>query len=217
MVRLGRLILAAFVVGAFGAAAGAAHADAADAAETERLVRSHATERYNVAIQGYAIRAGGGKTAVNAPLSTVRRAVTDYGHYADFIPRFEKSRIVGKSGPNTDVYLQVSILHGAANVWAVTRFGTPVAEGAGERIEGRMHGQGNVEQLIAVWHLTPVDENRTIVKLELLLVPKLPLPGSVVTPELEYASDQAVSAMRDRSEALTRGATGASRQDTAAN
>ncbi|HMI86106.1 MAG TPA: SRPBCC family protein [Polyangiaceae bacterium] len=217
MARLGRVILAVLAMGALGAVEGAARADGTAQTETERLVRSHATERYNVPVQGYSIRAGGGMTAVNAPLSTVRRIVTDYAHYSDFMPRFEKSRVVGKSGPNTDVYLQVSILHGAANIWAVTRFGAPVPEGSGERIEGRLHGQGNVDQMLAIWHLVPVDENRTIAKLELLIVPKLPLPGSVVTPELEYAADQAVSAARDRSEAVSRGAAGEHRQDTAAN
>jgi ribosome-associated toxin RatA of RatAB toxin-antitoxin module len=216
MVRLRRVVFAVLAVSMFGAA-GAARADATGQAETERLVRTHATERYSVAVPGYSIRAGGGMTAINAPLSTVRRTVTDYAHYADFMPRFEKSRIVGKSGPNTDVYLQVSILHGAANIWAVTRFGPPVAEGAGERIEGRLHGQGNVDQLLAIWHLTPVDENRTIAKLELLIVPKLPLPGSVVTPELEFASDKAVSATRDRAEALSRNKPAEPRHDTAAN
>jgi ribosome-associated toxin RatA of RatAB toxin-antitoxin module len=216
MVRLRRAVLAMMVVGVLGAA-GAARAESAGQGEVERLVRTHATERYNVAVPGYSIRAGGGMTAVNAPLSAVRRIVTDYSHYADFMPRFEKSRIVGKSGPNTDVYLQVSILHGAANIWAVTRFGPPVAEGAGERIEGRLHGQGNVDQMLAIWHLVPVDENRTIAKLEILIVPKLPLPGSVVTPELEYASDQAVSATRDRAEALSRSKPPEPRHDTAAN
>jgi ribosome-associated toxin RatA of RatAB toxin-antitoxin module len=216
MVRLGRVLMTVVAMGVLGTSGGAARADVPNTPETERLVRSHATERYNVAVPGYSIRAGGGMTAINAPLSTVRRTVTDYGHYADFMPRFQKSRIVGKSGPNTDVYLQVSILHGAANIWAVTRFGAPVTEGAGERIEGRLHGQGNVDQLLAIWHLIPVDENRTIAKLELLIVPKLPLPGSVVTPELEFASDQAVSATRERAEARARG-TGELRQDTAAN
>ena len=216
MVRLGRVVLAVLAMGVIGAG-GAARADVTGQSEVERLVRTHATERYNVAVPGYSIRAGGGMTAINAPLSTVRRTVTDYGHYADFMPRFQKSRIVGKSGQSTDVYLQVSILHGAANIWAVTRFGAPTPEGAGERIEGRLHGQGNVDQLLAIWHLLPVDENRTIAKLELLIVPKLPLPGSVVTPELEYASDQAVSATRDRAEAASRGKPPEPRQDTAAN
>ena len=215
MIRTRRVVFAALMTAMLGVAGGAARADGAST-ETERLLRTHATERYSVAVPGFSIRAGGGMTAINAPLAAVRRTVTDYGHYSDFMPRFEKSRVVAKSGPNTDVYLQVSILHGAANIWAVTRFGPPIPEGNGERIEGRFHGQGNVDNLLAIWHLTPVDENHTIAKIELLIVPKLPLPGSVVTPELEYASDQAVSATRERTENAQRGSSGA-RQDTAAN
>lgn len=173
----------------------------ADEAETARLMQSHQTERYNVAIPGQSIRAGGGMTAVNAPISVVRQVVTDYGHYADFMPRFQKSRVVGKTQGVTDVYLQVPILHGAATVWAVTRFSPAAKEGGGERIEGRMADQGNVDDMRAIWHLTPIDETHTLLKIEILIVPKLPLPGSVVTPELEFASDQAVSAARDRAEA----------------
>jgi ribosome-associated toxin RatA of RatAB toxin-antitoxin module len=188
------------LIGALGLLPGAARAET----EGERLLRTHATERYNVPVQGYSIKAGGGMTVVNAGLAHVRQTVTDYGHYADFMPRFKKSKIVGKNGPNTDVYLQVAILHGAASVWAVTRFGPPSPEGAGERIEGRLQGQGNVDDLRAVWHLQPIDADHTLVKLELLIVPTLPVPASLVTPELEFASDQAVSATRDRTEARCR-------------
>jgi ribosome-associated toxin RatA of RatAB toxin-antitoxin module len=200
MGRWERIVGATWIAVLVGAVGTLARADTPVSAETERLVKSHATERYNVPVAGFSIRAGGGMTVINAPIATVRRTVTDYGHYSDFMPRFQKSRVVGKSGPSTDVYLQVSILHGAANIWAVTRFGPPAPEGAGERIEGKMNGQGNVDDLRATWHLVPIDEGHTVAKLELLLVPKLPLPGSVITPELEYASDQAVSAMRERLE-----------------
>jgi hypothetical protein len=41
------------------------------------------------------------------------------------------------------------------------------------------------------------------VKLELLVDPKLPLPGSAVTPELQYAADKAVTAVRDKAENKT--------------
>jgi ribosome-associated toxin RatA of RatAB toxin-antitoxin module len=176
--------------------------------ETGRLLKSHATERYNVSLVGAAtsIKAGGGMTAVNAPLAEVRKIVLDFGHYADFMPRFKKSRIVGRNGVNTDVYLQVEILHGAATIWAVTRFNPPRPEGPGELIEGKMGGQGNVDDLRSVWHLQPIDDTHTILKLELLIVPKVPVPGSVVTGELEYAADKAVSSARDRAEAAFRAA-----------
>src|SRR5262245_60874745 len=160
--------------------------------ETQRLMRTHATERYNAALPGAKIRAGGGMTIVNAPLASVRQTVTDYGHYSEFMPRFQKSKILGKDQGSTPVYLQVAILHGAMSVWAQTRFAPPVPEGAGERIEGKLDGKGNVDDLRAVWHLIPVDADHTVVKLELLIVPPTALslvPGSIVTDELEFASD----------------------------
>lgn len=169
--------------------------------EAERLLRTRKSERYNVEWEGQAIRAGGAMVAVEAPLADVRKVITDFGNYAEFMPRFERSRIVRKSKEGVDVYLQVPILRGAANVWAVARFVPPIPEGRGQRIEGRMTDQGNVRDLRAVWHLEPIDQNRTLLKLELLIVPKLPLPASVVTPELEYAAEQAVVASRERAEA----------------
>jgi hypothetical protein len=175
------------------------------ASSPEELAKVHGTRRCSQGFPGFSIAAGGGVTVANAGIAQVRQTVTDYGHYADFMPRFQKSRIVGKSGPTTDVYLQVAILHGAASVWAVTRFGAPIPEGAGERIEGsKLEGKGNVDDMRAVWHLTPVDADHTIVRLDILIVPTFPVPHSLVTDELEFASDQAVSATRDRTEARCR-------------
>ena len=49
------------------------HADGSET-DTQRLLRTHTTERYNVVVPGFSIHAGGGMTAVNAPLALVRRA-----------------------------------------------------------------------------------------------------------------------------------------------
>lgn len=179
-------------------------------ADVARLRSSRGVERYNVAASGASIRAGGAQAFVDAPVSVVRQIVTDYPKYQDFMPRFERSRVVGRTKEYTDVYLQVPILHGAATVWAVTRFKrlAPEADGT-EVIEGTMQ-QGNVRDFRATWRLTPVDDQHTLLKIEILIVPKLPLPGSVVTPELEYASDKAVGAARGRAEgAAVRVASGA--------
>src|SRR5437762_3442178 len=83
---------------------------------------------------------------------------------------------------------------GPASFWAVSGFGPAVADGAGERIEGRLQGQGNVDDLRAVWRLFPLDPGHSLGKLELFIVASLPVPASLVTPELEFASGQAVSA-----------------------
>jgi ribosome-associated toxin RatA of RatAB toxin-antitoxin module len=192
--------LAVSVGGATLLAPVAAFAEGNDA-EAQRLEKKREAERYNVEMPGASIRAGGAVIFVDAPIAVVQKIVTDYGKYSSFMPRFQKSKVIAKKDGKTDVYLQVPILHGAATVWALTRFEPPAKEGAdGVRVEGKMV-DGNVDDLRAVWHLRPVDDKHTVLKCELLIVPKLPLPAGVVTPELEFAADQAVTATRDRSEA----------------
>jgi ribosome-associated toxin RatA of RatAB toxin-antitoxin module len=172
-------------------------------ADVARVTHSRDAVRYSLAMPDSPIRAGGAMVAIDAPLADVRRLVTDYAHYQDFLPGFQKSRILARGPAGTDVYLQAPILHGAATLWAVVRFGLPVRDGAGERIEGKKTGQANVDDLRAIWRLSPIDANRTLLKLEFLVVPSLPLPGAMVTPQLAESSEDAVRACRDRAEAQT--------------
>jgi hypothetical protein len=168
--------------------------------EAARLLQSRSTEAYELVAPDSRTRMGGARIAVRAPLAVVRSVVTDYGHYADFLPEFRKSRILGRSAAGTDVYLEVPILHGATSFWAVTRFSDPMREGEGERIEGRRQEQGNVDDLRAVWHLYPADDMHTILKLEILLLPRLPVPPSVLASELREAAGRAVTAACTRAE-----------------
>ena len=175
----------------------------ADGMESDapRLLQSHKTEHSSVPVAGTSIRAGLARTAVNASMAVVRETITDFGHYAEYMPAFERSRVLAKSPEGTDVYLRVPILHGAARLWAVVRFAPIERDGRGERVVGKMQGQGNIDDMRAVWRLEPVDDNHTILSLELLLVPKLPVPSSLVTEELEGASEKAVTQSRVRAEA----------------
>jgi ribosome-associated toxin RatA of RatAB toxin-antitoxin module len=200
---MGALAVAPEAQGQSEPAAPPAPAPAASAnPEVARLVASHAAERYDAAIAGQKLRAGGAMIAVDAPVSVVRRLVTDYAHYQDVLPGFQKSRVLAQTPAGTDVYLQVPILHGAATLWAVTRFTAPTREGNGERIEGKKSGPANLEDLRATWRLYAIDDDHTILKLELLLVPRLPLPDSLITSQLAESADDAVRACRDRAEAL---------------
>jgi len=177
------------------------------AAETQddivqRLRTSRDSERYEVPIDGQSIKAGGARILINAPLPLVRTIIQDYARYQDFMPRFKRSRVVGQSEKATQVYLQVPILHGAANVWSVVQFNQPIKKPDGsEVIRGKMiPGQGNVREFRASWFLVPIDANTTLLRSEILIVPTLPVPGSVVTGELGYASDMAVTSTRNRAE-----------------
>jgi ribosome-associated toxin RatA of RatAB toxin-antitoxin module len=171
-----------------------------EGAESVRLLQSRQTETYDFDVPGVTVHGGAAMIAVNAPLAAVRSIITDYAHYQDFVPGFSRSRIIAKSAAGTDVYLQAPILHGAATLWAVTRFSPPRADGPGERIDARRNGQANVDDFRATWKIYAIDDSHSVLKLELLMVPIIPLPGALLTPTLKEAASSAVKACRDRAE-----------------
>jgi ribosome-associated toxin RatA of RatAB toxin-antitoxin module len=161
-------------------------------------------QRYQVQTPFSDIKAGAARVQINAPLDVVHQVVTDFGSYAEHISKFEKAKVIGRHGDATDVYLQVPILKGAAKVWAVVRFDAAQKTGANDEvIVGRML-KGNVKRLDAKWHLTKVDDHTTNLDLELLIVPDLiiPVPGSLVSGEVAYAAEKAVTGLQHRSESL---------------
>ncbi len=195
--RLARLLGATIL--AAGLLLGAPPAGAEPSKDAAALMKSRKAKRYAVKTPHSRISAGAAKVHVAAPASVVRTVVTDFKNYEDFMPRFDKSRVVGKKGDTTDVYLQVPILKGAAKVWAVVRFEKPATEDGEEVIRGSMV-KGNVERLDAVWRIKRIDDENTQLDLEMLIVPKLPVPGSLITDEVKYAAAKAVIGSRDRAE-----------------
>ena len=176
-------------------------ASAESSEEAKRLMKLRDAERYEVSTSHRATKAGAARVHIAAPVANVKKAVTDFKNYSKFIGKFDKSKVVGRDGKNTDVYLQVPILKGAAKVWAVVRFG-PIKSVDGEEVlEGHMI-KGNVSRLDAWWRIKEIDDENTQLNLELLIVSKLPVPGSVVTGEASYAADEAVIGSRDRSEKI---------------
>ena len=155
--------------------------------------------RFNVKTPYADINAGAARVNVDAPQDLVRAVVLDFKNYAKFMSRFEKSQIVGRSGDKTDVYLQVPILKGAAKVWAVVRFEPLKQVDGGAVLTGHMI-KGNVKRLDATWRLKKLDDSTTQVALELLIVPDMPVPDSLVVPEVRYAAAKAVEGSRDEAE-----------------
>jgi ribosome-associated toxin RatA of RatAB toxin-antitoxin module len=174
---------------------------AAAPASGPELQKWRRVDRFEVKTPYSDTNAGAARGNVDAPEDVVRAVVLDYKNYASFISRFEKSRVVGRSGDKTDVYLQVPILKGAAKVWAIVRF-EPVKQVDGsEIVEGHMvNGKGNVKRLDATWRLKKLDDTTTQVVLELLIVPDMPVPDSLVVPEVRFAAAKAVEGSRDEAE-----------------
>jgi ribosome-associated toxin RatA of RatAB toxin-antitoxin module len=158
---------------------------------------------YEVRVPNVALSAGAARARVASAHETIRGVVTDYAHYSQIITRFEKARIVGKVGQQTDVYLEVPILHGATKVWAVVRFDPPKTEGSDVVIRGRMV-KGNVKRLDSTWRVRKIDETSSDLTLELLIVPDLPAPSSLIVSEVRRAAARAVSGARAEAERRAR-------------
>jgi ribosome-associated toxin RatA of RatAB toxin-antitoxin module len=169
-----------------------------DAAPVTRNV-----ERFMVKVPNSKLDAGAARTLAHAPSEMLRSVVTDYARYSSIITRFRNARVVGRSGGRTDVYLEVPILNGLSTIWAVVRFEAPEEKGKQQIIRGRLV-RGNVKRLDATWRIDKVDEQKSILSLELLMVPNLPAPTSVVSAELRKAAGRAVNAARNEAEVRLR-------------
>ena len=174
-----------FVIGAGLFVAGVAHA--------EPVVR------YETHVPGSAYRAGAAKTAVAVSQREVLDLVQDYAHYSSFIKAFETSRVVGRDGAKTDVYLRVKILKGAATIWAIVRFEEPKVDGDVTNVSAHLV-KGNVKRLDAFWHVKKIDATHTELVLELLIIPDLPAPEALVVPEVRDAAGTAVTGVHDEAD-----------------
>ncbi len=194
-----RNVLGVFVLA--GLALGAATADASPSPEAERLFRIRPkAERYTVRALNSRIDTGAARVHVKAPLETTKNTVTNYARYGAMITTFEQAKVIGKQGDQTDVYLRVPILNGAAHIWAVMRFEPPRKLGGDEYVVAAKMVKGNVKRFEALYRIRRIDDTSSQLNLEMQIVPSLPVPGSLVTTEVAKASDRAVRQLRDGAE-----------------
>jgi ribosome-associated toxin RatA of RatAB toxin-antitoxin module len=136
---------------------------------------------------------GRAATVIAAPKRQVLRAVEDYAGYQRFIPHFRLSKVLSQRGRAALVYFEANIA--MFTFWSEMRCAPePPAHGT-EVIEGKMV-RGNAQLMEARWEVKPVDADHTWVALQLILVPKVPLPTSFVSSENASASMKAVRALR---------------------
>jgi hypothetical protein len=171
-------------------------------------------ERFSTRLPESDRPAGGARTVLTASPELVKAVVLDFKNYAIYFDpdkgknpqRKWTSRVVGKSGGKTDLYLEVPILKGAAKIWAIIRFDAPEREGdawimRGRKIQDKDKDTGNVRELSAKWKMRTTEQG-TELQLEFLVVPKLPVPDSLLSNEALSAAFKAVRGMKD--EALKR-------------
>jgi ribosome-associated toxin RatA of RatAB toxin-antitoxin module len=152
-----------------------------------------------VPIEGSELVRGRATVVVEAPLDTVRDHVTDYGSYAEYLPRQRRSQVLRrKRDGSQEVYFQWSALHGAMKVWVRGEM-RPRVEGDVEIYESHVV-EGNVDAASAVWRLRPLDESRTEVTIELFLDPQFTLPATLLNSGIVAGAEDVARAFRDRVE-----------------
>lgn len=156
--------------------------------------------RYSFTSPASRIDFGGAIISVCAPMAQVMRQVLRYRDYHEILPRMKTSQVLKKTGDEAEVYLRAPILRGLASVWGVTRFKGPLPwKWGGEQVVASLV-KGNVHAFYGHWKAHPCGEASTVLRLEMLIDVRVPVPPSIVTDQCMWAADQAVTAVRDRVE-----------------
>lgn len=138
---------------------------------------------------------------VHAPVTKVRSVVLDFDTYAQFMPHYTASRVLAKRPDGSrEVYMQVAALRGLVKMGARVVFPTAAREEAGFETYESQFLDGNVDEFKAIWRMKPVDAMRSLVSLEVFLLPRLPLPKSVMNDENTTGAVKGVTAMKARIE-----------------
>ena len=173
-----------------------------DTAATE-LFKLGSEKRTAFKQAGLKYETGRAEIFINAPVSAVRAAVTDYNNYAKIVPKFQKAKVLKRNGAWADVYLMIPIMKGAANVWTVQRFAPPAPQGKFETVAGTSI-QGNVDALNTRWSYRAVDAQHSILVAEIYVEPKLPVPAATITKEAQKAAAEAVVSVRAHAESVSK-------------
>ena len=171
-----------------------------DSADIKRLADGKSIKS-NWTPPGTTERYGHSEVLIHAPFGSVKKLVLDYAHYKDLVPdKFHNSKIVGKTGAMTEVYMQVPIMHGMLTLWNVMRFSELKATNPDYcMVEGWLV-KGNVRAANVAWTVKRVDDEWTILKFDLLMLPNLPAPQSAIDEELRDAAMDAVNGVHDRAQ-----------------
>jgi hypothetical protein len=181
--------------GLTAAVAGGLLLDGSDA--LARTIDRSTAEAYRKPTPGSPIDTGGALIGIHATMDEVRRVLQRFDRYHRILPRVEQSHIVGKTKKHTDVYMRAPILRGVAHIWMVVRFREPTRWGhKGEKLVGR-YVKGNLDGWRGAWRMYPCSSTRTVLRLELFVDLSMPVPSSMVTPELMWAARKGVTAVRD--------------------
>lgn len=159
-------------------------------------IPSDEPRRYQYPTEGSRIDTGGAILRVKAPQDEVMAQVLKYQNYHRILPNIERSQILKKTKGAADVYLRAPIMKGLVSIWGQIDFRGPLKwKWGGQAVTAAMK-KGNVHGFHGAWKMHPCGDC-TILRLEMYIDVKVPVPASIVTDQLGWASAKGVKAVRD--------------------
>ncbi len=145
---------------------------------------------------GLSVQWGRAVVMLDTPVDQVTAVVQDYAGYQTFLPNFEASRVLSRRDASALVYVQLSVLNGARTLWAELKLRAHPGEGSTRVVEAKML-KGNVSHFEAIWEVTALDAQHTLVAFQILVDPSLPLPASLLSEENAKSARKTLRALRN--------------------
>lgn len=139
-------------------------------------------------------RHGVAEVIVAAAPARVLESIQRYADYKELAPKkFKTSRVVALSKTGqSDVYMQLLVLRGALTLWLTMRFEPPQVLDSGARVIDGRYLDGNLAGAHARYVVEAAGENKTYLRLELLIDLPVPAPQPAIDEELRDAAGDAV-------------------------
>lgn len=164
-----------------------------------RLLDAKSTLKWNYASQDG--RYGHAEALVDAPADKVAKAAADFGHYRELHRKFATARVVAKDDQGTDVYMRYPVQIGPVKIelYEVMRFAQPRTTDDAFVLEGRGL-KGDMKQGRTVITVKPVGPKHSLLQVDILLVPKVWAPQSMIDEELRDGANDFVDGLRHRAQ-----------------
>ncbi len=151
-----------------------------------------------IAQPGMEVKWGFASSVVAAPIDVVLKTITDFDHYAEFIPRCHRSKVLARRGDDAMIYVETRALRNTTAFWVQLRVKTVKSPDGKVVVEGKKVS-GNVKQGTARWELYPVENGRkTKLAFKIIIDVDLPIPSSLISSQNLQTAQRSVESVRER-------------------
>jgi carbon monoxide dehydrogenase subunit G len=166
-----------------------------------RLLDAKKTLKWNQTVGSSKDKYGHAECLVEASADVVAKKAAEFGQYKTLHKKFQSARVINKDGDNTDVYMRYPVQIGFVTFEfsEVMRFKPTRSAGSSFVIEGNGI-KGDMKTGHTIITVKPVDAKHSLLQVDVLLVPSIPAPQSLIDEELRDGAQDFVNGLKDKSQ-----------------